>query len=81
MSRITISLPEDFVALLAREAERAHTSVSDIVRRALGRQFGLTDETTRKLPFAGLGRSGRRHTGRDAEAILAREWGGNVRRR
>ncbi len=81
MSRVTISLSEDFAVLLAREAERAHTSVSEIVRRALTRQWGLSDDKPSKLPFAGIGRSGHRHTARDAETILGREWRRDVRRR
>ncbi|MSP59626.1 MAG: ribbon-helix-helix protein, CopG family [Myxococcales bacterium] len=81
MSRLTISLPEPLAAILARESERRATSVSDVVRRALASYLGLTDEAPRKLPFAGLGRSGRRHTARNAEEILAREWRPNARRR
>jgi len=79
MSRITISLPAATAALLAREARRRSTSVSAVVRRALDAELGLTGR--RSLPFAALGRSGRRHTARDAEKILAREWAKPVRRR
>ena len=79
MMRTTVSLPDDLATLLAREARRRETSVSDIVRRAVGSFLGASGER-RKLPFAALGRSGRRHTARDAEKILTEEWG-HARRR
>lgn len=76
MHRITISLPEALAALVADEADRQGTSVSDLVRRTLLEAFAGESE----LPFVALGRSGRRTTARDAEAILAREWTGARRR-
>jgi hypothetical protein len=80
MHRITISLPDELAAIVAREADRNGTSVSDIVRRALAASFGLDSEGARDLPFAAIGRSGHSQTARDAEEILAREWGGDRRR-
>ena len=74
-----MSLPDDLATLLAREARRRETSVSDIVRRAVESFLGASDGR-RELPFAALGRSGRRHTARDAEKILTAEWG-HARRR
>jgi Arc/MetJ-type ribon-helix-helix transcriptional regulator len=79
MTRTTVSLPDDLATLLAREARRRETSVSDVVRRAVEAFLGASDEP-RRLPFAALGRSGRRHTVRDAEKILTAEWG-RARRR
>jgi len=79
MRRATVSLPDDLATLLAREARRRETSVSDIVRRAVESFLGASDGR-RELPFAALGRSGRRHTARDAEKILTAEWG-HARRR
>lgn len=79
MRRTTVSLPDDLATMLAREARRRETSVSDIVRRAVESFLGASDEP-QKLPFAALGRSGRRHTARDAEKILTAEWG-HARRR
>jgi Ribbon-helix-helix protein, copG family len=73
MTRTTIALPDDLARLVAHEARRRETSISEIVRRALASHLGLTT-STRKLGFVGLGRSGQRHTARDAETILAREW-------
>jgi metal-responsive CopG/Arc/MetJ family transcriptional regulator len=79
MMRTTVSLPDDLAMLLAREARRHETSVSDLVRRAVEAFLGVSGER-RELPFAALGRSGRRHTARDAEKILTAEWG-HARRR
>ncbi|HEY5617390.1 MAG TPA: ribbon-helix-helix protein, CopG family [Vicinamibacterales bacterium] len=79
MTRITVSLPDDLATLLAREARRRETSVSDIVRRAVESFLGASSERP-ALPFAALGRSGRRHTARNAEKILTAEWG-HARRR
>ena len=78
MTRTTVSLPDDLATLLAREARRRETSVSDIVRRAVETFLGASGE--QPLPFAALGRSGRRHTARDAEKIFTGQWG-NARRR
>lgn len=80
MTRTTVTLPDDLAALLAREARRHDTSVSEIVRRALASFVGVSAGGRRELPFTALGRSGRRHTARDAEKILAGEWG-HARRR
>ena len=74
MTRTTIALPDELARLVVREAKRRDTSVSEIVRRALAAHLGRVPGEPRSLPFVGLGRSGRRHTARDAEKILAREW-------
>ncbi len=74
MTRTTIALPDDLAQLVTREAKRRGTSVSAIVRHALAEHVGRAPGKARPLPFVGLGRSGRRHTARDAEKILAREW-------
>lgn len=75
MTRITITLPEDLAGILSHEARRRGEPVSAIVREALRALLGGAQGAARKLPFAGLGRSGRKHTARDAEKILKREWG------
>jgi hypothetical protein len=80
MTRTTITLPDDLAALLAREARRHDTSVSEMVRRAVAAFLGVSGGERRDLPFAALGRSGRKHTARDAEKILTAEWG-HARRR
>jgi ribbon-helix-helix CopG family protein len=80
MRRTTISLPEEIAELLGREAKRRGQSVSEIVRSALLEHFAIAGGK-KKLPFVGLGRSGRKNTARNAEAILAKEWGGGARRR
>ena len=74
MTRTTIALPDELARLVAREAKRRDTSVSEVVRGALAQHLGVAPGETRALPFAGLSKSGHRRTARDAEKILAREW-------
>jgi hypothetical protein len=77
MKRITISLPEDLVSAMEREARREHKSVSEIARRAIEarlRPWPIVDGK-RVIPFAGIGRSkGDGKIARDMEEIMAREW-------
>lgn len=73
MKRTTISLPDELAILLERESKRLETSISDVVRTALQEHLGLTD-AKRKLPFVALGKSGQRHTAKDAEKLLSKEW-------
>ena len=57
MSRLTISLPADLLALVNREAHRLDTSVSDVIRRALRDKLQVALDGSRRLPIAALGRS------------------------
>jgi metal-responsive CopG/Arc/MetJ family transcriptional regulator len=75
VKRATISLPDDLASDVTREAQRRRTSVSALARDALRAHLGLDESEPKRLPFVGIGRSGKRHTARDAEQILAREWG------
>jgi Arc/MetJ-type ribon-helix-helix transcriptional regulator len=79
MKRTTISLPDELAGIVSREAQRRRVSVSELAREALREHVagGKLGEP-RVLPFAGIGRSGTRRTARDAEEILAREWGGRA---
>jgi metal-responsive CopG/Arc/MetJ family transcriptional regulator len=81
MKRTTISLPDDLAGIVSREARRRRMSVSELAREALREHVGAKPDEPRMLPFVGIGRSGKRHTARDAEEILAREWGGRAGRR
>ncbi len=53
MTRVTLSLPDDFASALRREARRRHTSVSAVAREALAERLGLTG-AKREVPFAGI---------------------------
>lgn len=74
MTRTTVVLPDDLAALVRREARRLDSSVSEIVRRAVAKHVGYAESRPRKLAFAALGRSGRRDTARNSEAILEKAW-------
>jgi predicted transcriptional regulator len=82
MKRTTISLPDDLANALEREARRRAAPVSAIARDALAAYLGFgSNADRRQLPFAGVGRSGRRTTGRDMEELLAAEWSERAGRR
>jgi hypothetical protein len=74
MKRTTVSLPDDVAAALAREARRRNVSASAITRDALAKHLKIAPGTPRDLPFASVGRSGRRRTARDMERLIEREW-------
>lgn len=81
MQRITVTLTDEIAELARHEADRLRTSVSAVVRDAVTARLG-GDGRPRDLPFASVGRSGRRTTtARDAEEILAAEWGDRIRDR
>jgi Arc/MetJ-type ribon-helix-helix transcriptional regulator len=81
MKRTTVSLPDDLAAALQREARRRRLSASEITRAALAKHLGLAAGEPRDVPFAAVGRSGHRTTGRDMEELLAREWSDDARGR
>ncbi|TMF54195.1 MAG: ribbon-helix-helix protein, CopG family [Chloroflexi bacterium] len=74
MRRTTILLPDDLAGLLDYERRGRGISTAMVVREALETYLTGASRGRERLPFAGLGRSGRRDTARKAEAILASEW-------
>lgn len=68
MHRTTLSLPDDLVFLLKREARRRHTSLSAVAREALVERFGAV--AGRDVPFAAIGRSDDGRGGREADEML-----------
>jgi predicted transcriptional regulator len=74
MKRTTISLPDDVAFALEREAKRRGESISAVTREALAERFGLRGTARRELPFAKLGRSGRRDIGERVDEVIAEEW-------
>lgn len=76
MKRTTITVPDEVFEALKREARRRSSTVSEVARQAILAHLGLQPVRPRHIPFAALGSSGHRHTARDIEEILAREWTG-----
>ena len=74
MTRLTISMPDDLASTVQREARRLREPVSAVVRRALLIYLADANPDAAAPSFVALGRSGRRHTARNAEKILGREW-------
>ena len=58
MQRITVSLPEDTVAAIRREARRKRVPISQIVREALENQVGSAQKPKHRFSFIGIGDSG-----------------------
>jgi hypothetical protein len=80
MKRITLSLPDETAAALAREARRRRVSMSRVNRELLEAQLGCTNERL-ELSFIGMATGRDRTTARDAEEILAKEWTDRIDRR
>ena len=82
MKRTTISLPDELAHALEREARRRALPASAIARDALSDYLGVGRAgEQRELPFAAVGRSGQKTTGRDMEQLLEREWDMDARGR
>jgi hypothetical protein len=79
MRRTTIILDDDLAELLEHARRQRDVSTAAVVREALAAYLTKGSPRGKRLPFAALGGSGRRETARNAEAILAREWGGKKR--
>jgi Arc/MetJ-type ribon-helix-helix transcriptional regulator len=73
MKRTTISLPGDLAQDVEREAQRRRVSIAEVTREALREH--IQRPAAERLPFIGIGRSGRHDAARRAEEILARELG------
>jgi hypothetical protein len=74
MKRSTVVLPDDLFQMLERERRRRDVPAATILREALAAYLGMTQQP-RQIPFAALGRSGSRDTGRRAKEILREELG------
>ena len=82
MRRTTISLADELADALEREARRRSLPASAIARDALSSYLGIGRAGERReVPFAAVGRSGQRTTGRDMEELLEREWDADARGR
>jgi Ribbon-helix-helix protein, copG family len=76
MKRTTITVPEQTLARLEREARRRHTSVSAIVRECIGARFPGTEyeQGPRHIAFAGIGESTDGLNAADTDDYLAEHW-------
>lgn len=79
MHRITVSLPDEVVAAVQREARRSGKSVSAVTRDAICSHLHLVVDPgqTRSFGIIGIGQSDPREGGKVAsrvDEILAEEW-------
>jgi metal-responsive CopG/Arc/MetJ family transcriptional regulator len=71
MMRTTITLPDDLAQEVKREAQRRRVSIATVAREALREHVNASSPPA----FIGIGASGRHSIARNAEQILASEWG------
>jgi predicted transcriptional regulator len=73
MKRTTVKITDELDARLRHEAERRHTTVSELTRHALEEYLGVGER--RRLRAAAAGASGRDDVSERIEEILASEVG------
>ena len=78
MKRTTISLPDDLSRVVADEARRRGTSVSEVIRRSV--HLALLGAERRTLSFAGLFDDADVPPASDMEAELERLWSDDLDR-
>ena len=54
MKRTTITLPHEVAELVNLEAQRRHTSASEVVRQLVLQSLSRSSEKPRQIPWAGL---------------------------
>ncbi len=72
MTRTTILLDHDLLVEVKQLARASGTTVTNVIREAL-KSYLEKNRPSRKLSFAGVGKSGRRSVARDAEKVLRRK--------
>jgi predicted transcriptional regulator len=72
MTRTTVLLDHDLLLEVKHLARASGTTATEIIRAAL-RAYIDEQRPARALSFTGVGRSGRRSTSKNAEAILRRK--------
>ena len=77
MRRTTITLPEDLAELVAHEARRRGSSVSDVIRQTIS---AALVEKKRRIPFAAICDDGNLVTGEEMEQALE-GWSDDIDRR
>ncbi len=73
MKRTTLSLSDDLALALTSEAHPC--AALAVARDASAKHHQVVLGDARSAPFAALGHSCHRTTGRDMEQLLEREWG------
>ena len=80
MRRTTITLSDDLAELVAREAQRRRTSVSEVVRTLLAEALGGSDERPREIPWAGLFSDSEMPAAERVDEALAERWADDIDR-
>jgi Arc/MetJ-type ribon-helix-helix transcriptional regulator len=80
MKRTTITLPDDLAELVAREAQRRRTSVSEVIRTLLAEGLGGSDEKPREIPWAGLFSDSQMPAAEHVDEALREQWADDIDR-
>ena len=80
MKRTTISLPDDLVVALEREARRGRQSRSEVARVALRAYLLVGNGDARELPFAAVGHNEAARPAAELDQLLREEWAGHIER-
>ncbi|MFN0148798.1 MAG: ribbon-helix-helix protein, CopG family [Dehalococcoidia bacterium] len=82
MKRTTITISEQSLARLEREARRRHTSVSAVVRECVEAKFPpeASSEGERHIPFANIGASVAGPYAADMDDFLSDHWAEDILR-
>ncbi|MGH7320346.1 MAG: ribbon-helix-helix protein, CopG family [Candidatus Rokuibacteriota bacterium] len=75
MKRTTIFADEDVLRKLREIAKRENTTLSDVVRTALGRYVARRVRRRARVSLVGVGRSGRGDVAERAEELLGKGFG------
>jgi hypothetical protein len=78
MKKVTITLPDEFAALMDSEARRRQTSFSEVIRHYL--VLGVSRERLREIPFAGLFHDSGMVRGDSIDESLSRHWANHIAR-
>lgn len=80
MKRTTITLTDDLAELLALEARRRQSNVSEVIRRLIADGLGRSESKPREIPWAGLFDDPGAPSGESLTEVLAERWADDIDR-
>lgn len=80
MKRTTITLTEDLADLVALEARRQRSNVSEVIRGLIADGLRASESKPRKIPWAGLFDDPGTPSGEHIEELLGERWADDIDR-
>ena len=80
MKRTTIVLSDELAELVAREAQRRRTSVSEVIRTLVAEGLTGSDENPREIPWVGIFSDTEMPAAARVEQALADRWADDIDR-